>query len=198
MKKMRVFTLIDKVPKGANIVSTRWVLKYKKDSEGNIIKRKARLVARGYSQIYGVDYRNTFSPTLKQDTLRIIIAISVHHKFNIHQMDIKAAYLNAELKEDIYMELPEGLNKKGFCKLNKALYSLKQSGRMWNETFNKVLISLNFKRFISDPCVYIKKDNDSNIKCILAVYVDDIIISGTDAEIKKTKKLIKIILKLPM
>ena len=64
MKKMRVFTLIDKVPKGANIVSTRWVFKYKKDSEGNIIKRKARLVARGYSQIYGVDYRNTFSPTL--------------------------------------------------------------------------------------------------------------------------------------
>jgi hypothetical protein len=154
---MRVFTLIDKVPKGANIVSTRWVLKYKKDSEGNIIKRKARLVARGYSQIYGVDYRNTFSPTLKQDTLRIIIAISVHHKFNIHQMDIKAAYLNAELKEDIYMELPEGLNKKGFCKLNKALYGLKQSGRMWNETFNKVLISLNFKRFISTHVYILKK-----------------------------------------
>jgi len=106
-------------------------------------------------------------------------------------MDIKAAYLNAKLKEDIYMEIPEGLKRKGFCKLNKALYGLKQSGRMWNETFNKVLISLNFKRFISDPCVYIKKDNDSNIKCIVAVYVDDIIISGTDAEIKKTKKLIK-------
>jgi len=106
-------------------------------------------------------------------------------------MDIKAAYLNAKLKEDIYMEIPEGLKRKGFCKLNKALYGLKQSGRMWNETFNKVLISLIFKRFISDLCVYIKKDNDSNIKCIVAVYVDDIIISGTDAEIKKTKKLIK-------
>ena len=80
-------------------------------------------------------------------------------------MDIKAAYLNAKLKEDIYMEIPEGLKRKGFCKLNKALYGLKQSGRMWNETFNKVLISLNFKRFISDPCVYIKKDNDNKMYC---------------------------------
>jgi len=73
-------------------------------------------------------------------------------------MDIKDVYLNAKLKENIYMELPEGLNRKGFfCKLKKALYDWKQSGIMWNEIFNRVLISLNFKRFINDPCVCIKK-----------------------------------------
>eukprot|EP00833_Pecoramyces_ruminatium_P018359 jgi/Orpsp1_1/1192391/evm.model.d7180000092864.1 len=167
---MKVFTIIDAVPKGANIITTRWVLKYKRDSEGRIVKYKARLVARGYDQICGVDYINTFSPTLKQDTLRIIVAIAVNNKFKIHQMDIKAAYLNAKLDENIYMELPEGLNQKGYCKLNKALYGLKQSGRMWNETLNKVLLKLGFKRFL---------------------YVDDIIIAGTDSEIDKTKSSIK-------
>eukprot|EP00833_Pecoramyces_ruminatium_P012351 jgi/Orpsp1_1/1186383/evm.model.d7180000050149.1 len=106
-------------------------------------------------------------------------------------MDIKAAYLNAKLDENIYMELPEGLNQKGYCKLNKALYGLKQSGRMWNETLNKVLLKLGFKRFVSDPCVYIKKDKNNKIICLLAVYVDDIIIAGTDSEIDKTKSSIK-------
>jgi len=106
-------------------------------------------------------------------------------------MDIKAAYLNARLEEDIYMSMPEGMNQKGYCKLNKALYGLKQSGRMWNETLNKVLLKLNFKRFLSDPCVYIKKDENNNIKCLLAVYVDDIIVAGTSEEVNKTKSLIK-------
>ncbi len=193
MKSMNVFTIVDKVPKNSNVISTRWVLKYKKDSKGNIIKHKARLVARGFTQVYGIDYKNTFSPTLKQDTLKIIVSTAVQNKFNIHQMDIKSAYLNAKLDEDIYMTLPEGMKNQGkkFCKLNKALYGLKQSGRMWNETLNKALIKLNFKRFMSDPCVYIKKDNSNNIKCLLAVYVDDIIIAGTDEEIIKTKTLIK-------
>eukprot|EP00833_Pecoramyces_ruminatium_P000880 jgi/Orpsp1_1/1174912/evm.model.c7180000051932.1 len=188
---MKVFTIVKKVPKGANIISTRWVLKYKRDSNGNIIKYKARLVARGFTQVYGIDYKNTFSPTLKQDTLKVIISIAVYCKFSIHQMDIKAAYLNAKLDAEIYMTLPEGMEGKGYCKLNKALYGLKQSGRMWNETLNKVLVKINFKRFMSDPCVYIKKDDNNKILCLLAIYVDDIIIAGTNEEIIKTKSLIK-------
>jgi len=102
--------------------------------------------------------KTLFSPTLKRNKLKIIIAIAVQRKLHIHQIDIKAAYLNAKLNEDIYMLLPESMKQKGYCKLNKALYGLKQSGRMWNETFNKVLLKLNFKRFLSDPCVYVKKD----------------------------------------
>eukprot|EP00833_Pecoramyces_ruminatium_P013684 jgi/Orpsp1_1/1187716/evm.model.d7180000059625.1 len=89
---MKVFTIVNKVPKGVNIISTRWILKYKRDSNGNIIKYNARLVARGFTQVYDIDYKNTFSPTLKQDTLKVIISIAVYCKFSIHQMDIKAAY----------------------------------------------------------------------------------------------------------
>jgi len=88
--------------------------------------------------------KNTFSPILTQDTLKIIIVIAIQRRFHIHQMDTKAAYMNAKLDEDIYMLLPEDMKQRGYCKLNKALYGLKQSGRMWNETLNKVLLKLNF------------------------------------------------------
>jgi len=84
MKRMNVFTIVDKVPKHANVVSTRWVLKYKRDANGKIVKYKAILVAKDYTQVYGIDYKNTFSPTLKQDTLKTIIAITVQNKFDIH------------------------------------------------------------------------------------------------------------------
>ena len=144
------------------------------------MKYKARLVARGFSQILGIDYIETFSPTLKQDSLRIITALAVHYNFNIYQLDIKAAYLNAELKEELYMEIPEGDEnfKKGYWKLNKAIYGLKQAGRMWNFKINDTLIELGFIRCKSEPCVYVKKDNNNNVICILAIYVDDILIAG--------------------
>jgi len=84
MKTMKVYAIVNKVPENANIITTRWVLKYKKNAEGKIIKRKARLVARGCVQVYGVDYINTFSPTLRQDTLKVIISVAVQNNFNIH------------------------------------------------------------------------------------------------------------------
>ena len=106
--------LLIKYRNNANVISTKWVLKYKKNSECVITKRKAILIAKGYAQVYGIDYTNTFSPTLKQDSLRIIEAIAIQNKFSIHQMNIKTAYLNAKLDVEVYMKLPEG-----YCKLNK-------------------------------------------------------------------------------
>ena len=76
MRRMNVFTIVDEVPKNDNVVSTRWVLKYKSNANSKIVKYKARLVAKGYTQVYGIDYKNTFPPTFKQDTLKIIIAIA--------------------------------------------------------------------------------------------------------------------------
>ena len=108
LKLMNVYNAIDKVPPNANVISCRWVFKYKRDSKGNIIKRKARLVARGFTQQIGIDFQETFSPTLKHDSLRILTAISTQLNFNIKQIDINSAYLNAELEEDIYLEIPEG------------------------------------------------------------------------------------------
>jgi len=180
MKNKNVYTFVYNIPKDKNVISCRWVFTYKRNDKGEIVKYKARLVARGFSQILGIDYIETFSPTLKQDSLRIITALAVHYNFNIYQLDIKAAYLNAELKEELYMEIPEGDEnfKKGYWKLNKAIYGLKQAGRMWNFKINDTLIELGFIRCKSEPCVYVKKDNNNNVICILAIYVDDILIAG--------------------
>ena len=193
MEKLNVFQIVNSVPEGSNVISSRWVFKYKRDSNGNIIKRKARLVAKGYTQQYGIDFKETFAPTLKQDTIRIITAIAVQHNFNIEQIDINSAYLNADLKEDIYMKSPEGHHSfnKCFWKLKKALYGLKQAGKEWNEKLNNELLKLNFRRAKSEPCVYIKTDRNNKIICILSVYVDDILIAGTDHEIKIVKDSIK-------
>jgi hypothetical protein len=103
MKKLNVYTPMKVIPKGANIISPKWVFKYKQDSNGNIIKRKARLVAKGFTLPYGIDYKETFSPTMKQDTLKIITALAAFNNFNIQQLEIKAAYLNAPLNETIYI-----------------------------------------------------------------------------------------------
>ena len=193
MTDLKVYETVNKVPKNANIITPRWVFRYKYDSDGNITKRKARLVARGFKQKFGVDYKEAFSPTLKQDSLRIISAIAAKYNYNIYQMDVKAAYLNAKLEEDIYMEAPEGDKnyKKCYWKLKKALYGLKQAGRMWNNTLNKVLIGIGFKRLRSEPCLYVKFNKRKEITCILAVYVDDILITGIEEEIIKTRKFMK-------
>ena len=124
MRKLNVFKVAQYLSNGVNIVSCIWVLKYKKVSNGNIVKRKARQVARGFTQRYGIDYTFTFSPTLKLDSLRIIITIAVQSDYKIIQIDINAAYLNAELSEDIYIEAPRGhpMYNKGYLKLKKALY----------------------------------------------------------------------------
>ena len=192
-QRLNVYSETDEVPEGANIISGRWVLKHKKDAEGNVIKRKARLVAKGFTQQPGIDYNQTFSPTLKQDSLRIITAIASQRKFNIEQIDINSAYLNAKLDEDIYMKIPEGFPNTGnkFWKLNKAIYGLKQSGRAWNNKLNDILTKINFRRIESEPCIYKKEDTNKEVVCMLAIYVDDILIAGTDYEIYKTKKLIK-------
>jgi len=146
----------------------------------------------------GIDYSNTFSPTLKQESLRIIVALAVQRNFEIFQIDINAAYLNADLDIEIYMKPPEGYSSenKGFWKLKKALYGLKQAGLQWNEKLNETLIKINFKRLISKPCVYINENKNKEIICILTMYVDDILIIGKKNEILDVKDQIKNIYKI--
>jgi len=150
-------------------------------------------VARGFSQIYSIDYLETFYPTLKQDYIRIIILIAIYYDFEIYQMDIKAVYLNADLEEELYMKIPEECVDygKGFWKLDKAIYGLKQSGRMWNNKLDTVLTEIGFKRLKSEPCVYILKDKYNKIICIIAIYVDDLLISGRKRTIDIIKSKIK-------
>jgi len=182
MKSLNVYTTIKSVPQNCNLISSRWVFKYKRDPQGKVIKRKARLVAKGYTQEYGIDYNKTIAPTLKQDRI-----------FNIIQIDINSAYLNAPLSEDIYMRAPKGDPSYGiyFWKLNKSLYGLKQAGKEWNDILNEELIKIGFNRLKSEPCVYTKLNKSKEIICILSVYVDDILIAGTNQEINKEKESIK-------
>ena len=193
MESLHVFESVEKIPEGANITASRWIFKFKRNSAGEIIKRKSRLVAKGYTQQEGIDFHETFSPTLKSDSIRIFTALAVQNNFQIHHIEINAAYLNAPLKEEIYMKPPKGhedYNKK-YWKLRKAIYGLKQSGKQWNDELDKYIKKIGYRRIISEPCLYLKENKYNNISSILAVYVDDILLAGKREEIKNTKNLIK-------
>lgn len=175
------------LPFNRKTVACKWVFKIKYKANGEIDKYKARVVAKGYSQRIGFDYNDTYAPVAKLTTLRIILSIANHFDMEIHQMDVKCAFLNGDLLEEIYMEAPEGYENNGMvCKLIKAIYGLKQASRMWNEKFNSFMIRLGFIRCVSDRCLYIKSDH--GIKCYILLYVDDLLIVCSDVNMIKTIK----------
>eukprot|EP00833_Pecoramyces_ruminatium_P001431 jgi/Orpsp1_1/1175463/evm.model.c7180000054002.1 len=180
------------VPKGKTIITTRWVFACKFDSNGNIIKFKARLVARGFNQKFGIDFELTFSPTLNIDCLKLIFSLSAKFKWPIYQLDIKAAYLNANLDKEIYTTIPPGDTNfgRGYWKLNKALYGLKQSGRQWYITISTFLIEQGFHQLSSEKCLF-KRIKNGKLVCLIGLYVDDMVITGNINEIKYIVNRIK-------
>ena len=142
------------------------------------------MVAQGFSQIEGIDYTETFAPVVNFTTLHVILALVAHHNLELHQMDVKSAYLNGTLEEIIYMHQPEGFIEQGketwVCKLNKGLYGLKQAGRTWNSELNTTIKTMGFKRLNSDGCVYIQGALETQDLIILAVYVDNILIAASN------------------
>ena len=179
MTTHRVFTPM-RLPPGKTPIKTKWVyvIKYK---NGQILKYKARLVAKGYEQIYGIDFEETFAPVARLTSLRILLAISAKLHLDVQQMDVETAFLNAQLEEEVYISIPEGVTVPEGChclRLNKALYGLKQSPREWYRNINAFLQSLAFKRLQSEHCLYMySKDNEI---CLISLYVDDLIIAGTN------------------
>nr|GFB86050.1 reverse transcriptase [Tanacetum cinerariifolium] len=121
------------LPKGQKAIGVKWVYKAKKNAKGEVEKYKSRLVAKGYKQKHGIDYEEVFAPVARLETIRMIIAIAAQHKWKIHQMDVKSAFLNGFLEEEVYVEQPEGYFAKGqedkVLRLKKALYGLKQAPR---------------------------------------------------------------------
>jgi hypothetical protein len=167
------------LPQNRTIVKGKWCYAIKRDSEGNITRHKARYVAKGYSQVKGKDFEETYSPTVKMTTLRTLIAFAAQQDQHIKQMDIKTAYLNAPISEEVYLQQPPGFEQKDnngktlVCKLLKSLYGLKQAGRNWYHTLRDYLISLGFKPTISDSCLFVRQFNGRfQYACI---WVDDII-----------------------
>ncbi|KAL0550167.1 hypothetical protein IC582_014670 [Cucumis melo] len=181
MNDNEVWDLIE-LPKESKRVGCKWVFKTKRDSNGNIERYKARLVAKGYTQKYGIDYKETFSPVSKKNSLRIIVALVAHYDLELHQMDVKTAFLNGNLDEEVFMDQPEGFMVEGkehmVCRLKRSIYGLKQASKRWYLKFNDTITSFGFKENIVDRCICLKISGSKFI--ILVLYVDDILLATND------------------
>jgi len=165
-------------PEDKQVLSVKWVLKSKFDADGNFVKAKARLVARGFSQKYGDSYEDTFSPTIRHANIRVLFALAAKNGWHIHHVDVTTAFLQGKLKEEVYIEMPclDRSTRNGLkvCKLKRAIYGLKQASRSWYETLHAALTQMDFQRSKIESCIYFKKIE--GLVIVLAVYVDDIII----------------------
>ena len=183
LKKNKTWKLTP-LPSNRTPISSKWVFKIKTNADGTIDKYKARLVARGFPQVQGIDYTETFSPVVKLNSIKVLLALATQYNFEIHQLDVKTTFLNGNLDEEIYMSLPDGLptpsNPQLVCKLAKSLYGLKQSSRAWYQRLDSYLLLQGYTRLESDADIYIKRENDQGF-IILIVYVDDCIVVSNKA-----------------
>ena len=187
------FTVVQR-PEGKHVVDGKWVYNVKEANDE--VRFKARYVAKGYSQVQGINYDETFSPTVNMTSVRILAQLAVQYDMSIHQMDMKTAYLNAPIEHELYVEMPKGyasvsMRQSQVWRLNKSLYGLKQSGRNWHLFLKSFLEdSCGFKQSVADPCVFTKTKGDSMV--ILLVWVDDILIATNDERsLKEIKDKIK-------
>lgn len=210
---------IQRLPTGRNMIDSKLILTDKIGADGKLERKKARLVARGFSQIPGQDFQEVFAPVTRLSSIRLLVGIAVNFGMHIDQIDICTAFLNGDIDEDIYMKTPKDLetylekiiddkntekevkekaikmvqdlkssNGRAACKLNKAVYGLKQSGRQWYLKLDKTLKEMGFKPSSTDPCTYTYAVKGGEI-VILSIYVDDILIASKDKElIEKTKR----------
>lgn len=173
------------MPSGRRAIQSKWVFNLKRDKNGEVVKYKSRLVAKGCSQRFGVDYTETFSPVVRYSSLRLIFALAVEFDLHLHQMDVTTAYLNGTLQEVVYMVQPEQYVDKNYpekvCRLKKSIYGLKQAGREWNVLLDSVFKRMGFTPCHTDACVYTKiNGRDVNI---IAVYVDDILLACSNLNV---------------
>lgn len=188
-KKNGTWKLV-KSSKNVTVMQNKWGFKMKYDQDEKINKHKARLVVKGYMQKEGEDYSEIFSPVARFESIRMMLAIAAAKKMHKKQFDVKTAFLNGTIKEDIYMEQPHGFEdgSNKICKLHKSLYGLKQAARCWNEKLVQILKEVGLHQTSSDTCVFVNQ----NCETILAIYVDDgLIISSNKEEIARILKFLK-------
>ena len=176
------------LPRGANVIGSRWVFKTKRDETGKIVRYKARLVAQGFSQEPGRDFFDTYAPVAKLTSIRTILSIAAYEDWELENMDVDTAFLQSPVSEEIYVQQPKGYEQLGpngeylVCRVHKSLYGLKQSPRNWNMVIDAWLRDYGLIPTTADPCVYVLVD-DSGGYLIVVLYVDDLIIAGSNKEI---------------
>jgi hypothetical protein len=177
------------------------VFKNKMNEKGQVVRNKARLVCKGYAQVEGRDFDETFAPVERLEAIRMFIYYTCHKKFKVYQMDVKSAFLNGDIEEKVYMEQPKGFSLKDnpnyVCKLKKAFYGLKQAPRAWYYRLDKFLQDKGFKKGIVDNNLYIKFEGDNLL--VVLVYVDDIIFGCTnESSVQWFSKSMKTEFEMPM
>lgn len=168
------------LPKGRKAIGSKWVFKIKRNEDGLKIY-KARLVAQGFTQRYGIDYDEVFAPVTRASTFRLLLSVAGMRHYIVNQYDIKTAFLNGKLNEEIYMKQPVGYEKGNeVYKLKKSIYGLKQAAHVWNQTLHEVLMRNGCIQNESDKCLYKKKNGDK--VCYLIIHVDDMLVASSDEE----------------
>jgi len=181
IEKNCTWELVDRPP-NKNVIGVKWIFRTKLNADNTINKYKARLVVKGYAQIYGVDYSDTFALVARMDTIRFLFAVAAHRNWKVFQLDVKSAFLNGILQEEIYVEQPTGFVTQGkedkVCLLKKALYGLKQAPRAWYGRIDDYLIGSGFQKSLSEATLYVKRINDDIL--IISLYVDDLLVTGSN------------------
>lgn len=174
------------LPKGRTAIGCRWVYKLKQSENEEPPRYKARLVAQGFTQKFGIDYDEVFAPVTRSSTFRTLLTIASARNLIVQQYDVKTAFLNGSLEEEIYMKPPPGyLDSNKVLKLHKSLYGLKQAARVWNQTLNKSMTNQGFRQSKYDECLYVL-NNQSDV-CYAIVHVDDMIFASNTTDLISTK-----------
>ena len=179
----------DSIPPGRKTVGSTWAFDVKKNPDGSISRYKARFCAQGFSQLEGWDYQNTFSNTVRLETIRVILALAAALGLKLTCVDIVTAYLNGTLKEKVYMRQPRGFEQRGkdneplVCLLLRSIYGLKQSGACWEARLVSELIKIGFSRCEVDPCLF-KLERAANAIIYVAAYVDDLVLASSSQELR--------------
>ncbi|KAH9741647.1 protein kinase domain-containing protein [Citrus sinensis] len=190
----KIVSQVPNLPSEKKIVGCKWVFTVKHKADGSIERFKASLVAKGYTQTYGIDYQETFAPVAKMNSIRVLLSLVANLEWPLQQLDVKNAFLHGDLEEEVYMDPPlgfENMFERGkVCKLEKSLYGLKQSPRAWFDRFTRFILKCGYRQIHSDHTMFLKHGKEDKL-AVFIVYVDDIILIGNNIdEIERLKMLL--------